>query len=683
MSAVGRYVERIREAPPLLADVALAVAILGLDVVEVTVFPDSGAPHPTPLGILIFAVPCLGLVVRRRYVWVTFALLQGWAWIGLFGHYPPVGFLSLTILASVVVYAVADRAPGWAAALAAMAFVSDVWLGDWVIGGQPALQSVLKDAIYFTPVYVLPALAGWSQQRRRKLTAQLEVRAEVVRQEQERLAERAVASERIQIADELRALVSQGVERMTGQAQTARRHLQPRSAETTDRIASIEATGRRTLVEMRRLLLVLRRSEPHVADRTSADPVESQDEAEDTDEPDVHGDLPRMLARLPVGLRRPWVVDWSLVLMLAGFMAGEWTVYGREPNYIPIERGWLPKVLASVILSALLIRRRVPFSVLCLISVSVFLWIFYQGDIPGATEESLLFAVYTVAAYKRPRWAVAAIAVAVFSWSPLQVRHGCFCLVHIGTFAIIAVSAGVAMRGGRRLNRELQKVTDLLLRTRGERARLAVAEERTRVAREMHDLVAHSVTAMVVQAGAARMVAETDPGLAKEHLEQIAEAGVGAMRELGFLNASLDPASTTLEPDRSGDDSDVRVLVDRFRRTGQHVQLVEERDLPPVDEGLRISVYRIVQEALTNVQKHARGAPTTVSIRYQPGGIEIEVTNPAPSTLEATAAVPGAGQGLIGIHERASVFGGTAEAGPTLDGGFRVYVRLPVELVPA
>src|SRR5438093_296088 len=82
-------------------------------------------------------------------------------------------------------------------------------------------------------------------------------------------------------------------------------------------------------------------------------------------------------------------------------------------------------------------------------SVAVFLWILYQGDTPGAAEESLLFAVFTVAAYKKPGWGVAAIALAILSWSPIPARHLCFCLVHIGTFAIIATIAGVAMRGGR------------------------------------------------------------------------------------------------------------------------------------------------------------------------------------------------------------------------------------------
>jgi len=185
------------------------------------------------------------------------------------------------------------------------------------------------------------------------------------------------------------------------------------------------------------------------------------------------------------------------------------------------------------------------------------------------------------------------------------------------------------------------------------------------------------------QAGAARMVAETDPKLAEGTLEEIEETGVEAIRELASLNATLDPSSTLPEErDRSVDDSDVRALADRVRRGGQPVHLTEDGDRRPIDQGLQISIYRIVQEALTNVRKHARGAPATVSVRYRPDGVEIEVANPGTAAVEA-GALPGAGQGLIGIHERASVFGGTAEAGPTLDGGFRVYAHLPVELVPA
>jgi signal transduction histidine kinase len=679
VSTVDRYAERIRRVPPIVADAALAVAILVLNLIEVLFFREDAPPFD-PRGFLIFAVLCLGLVARRRYVWITYGLLQVVAVGALFGHVTvDVGFLIIVILSAVVVYSVAERAPGWVAALAAMSMVGDIWLGD-LVAHQPPLLSLLKDAIYWTLPFSLAAFAGWSRRRRGKLTAQLEVRAEDVRREQERVAEQAVARERIQIAHELRALVSEGVERMTGQARRARLHLEVRSVETQQGISAIELTGRRTLVEMRRLLLVLRRTNAQHTEGASPDLRGVDDELEGRAFQEIDDGIQPAFPRLRWWLRRPWVVDWCVVLLLSAFMAGEFIVYG--PDYGKIVAGWLPKILAAVILSSLLVRRRSPFSVLCLISVAVFLWILFEGDIPGTTEQSLLVAIFTVAAYKKPRWAVAAVALALLSWSPIPARHRCLCLVHIGSFALLATLAGVAIQAGRKINRELERLTDAMVRTRSERVRLALVEERTRVAREMHDLVAHSMTAMVVQAGAARMVAETDPALAEENLEQIEETGVDAMRELEILNATLDPASTILERDRSGDASDVRVLVDRFRRTGQAVHLVEEGERPPVDQGLQISVYRIVQEALTNVQKHARGAPTTVSIRYQPGGIEIEVANSAATTIEADT-VPGAGQGLVGIHERASVFGGTAEAGPTLDGGFRVYAHLPVELVSA
>ena len=678
VSAVDRYIERIRRVPPVAFDAAMAVAILGLDIIELAISRDPGTPFPPLWAILLFAVPCLGLVARRRNVLIPYALLEGISflpWHVLVGA----GFVSTVILSTVVVYSVADRAPGWAAALVAMNFVGNIWLGDVLYGGAPPVRHLLEIAIYWTPVYVLPGFAGWSQQRRRKLTAQLEVRVDDVRREQQRLAEQAVARERIQIAHELRALVSQGVEQMTGQARTARGHLAARPAETQDGIAVIELTGRRTLVEMRRLLLVLRRNSPEDPGPTSVLRAVDEESGERTAAEIAEG-MQRNLSRLRPWLRRPWVVDWSLVLMLSGFMAGEFSGYG--PAGGTIVAGWLPRVLAAAILGALLIRRTLPFSVLCVVSVAVFLWIINKGDIPGATEQALLWATFTVAAYKKPGWAAAGAAVAILSWGPILARQHCVCLFHIGAFATFAMVAGIAHRAGWRLNRELQRLTDSLVRTRNERVRLAVVEERTRVAREMHDLVAHSVTAMVVQAGAARMLAETDRAMAEEHLKEIEQAGADAMRELGLLSATLDPGSTAVEQERSDVASDVRLLVERFRRMGQPVELVEEGDPPPIDQGLHISVYRIVQEALTNVQKHARGAPAMVRIRYQLDGIEAEVTNPAPSTMEADA-LPGAGQGLVGIRERASLFGGTTEAGPTPDGGFRIYAHLAAELVPA
>jgi signal transduction histidine kinase len=294
----------------------------------------------------------------------------------------------------------------------------------------------------------------------------------------------------------------------------------------------------------------------------------------------------------------------------------------------------------------------------------------------------LLLATYTVAAYKKPGWAIAAVALALFSWSPYPAKYRCLCLLDIGTLAIFAAAAGVAMQGGRRLNRELEKLLDLLLRTREERARLAVAEERTRVAREMHDVVAHGLTVMVVQAGGARMVVESDPTLSQEMLGDVERMGLEAIRELESLVGTLDPGSHPREEEVSIEAPDVPALVARLRRSGQTIHLTEEGASVPLDQGLQISLYRIVQEALTNARKHAPGTRAIVAIRYLSQAVEVEITNGAAAGA-ATAGVPGAGQGLIGIRERASLLGGTAEAGPIQGGGFRVSASLPLELVPA
>src|SRR5205823_13781486 len=249
----------------------------------------------------------------------------------------------------------------------------------------------------------------------------------------------------------------------------------------------------------------------------------------------------------------------------------------------------------------------------------------------------------------------------------------------LSTFAVIA---GYSMQAGRRLNRQLRDQAELLQRTREERVRLAVSEERMRVARDMHDVVAHGVTVMVVQAGGARMVAAADPQLAAETLADVERIGAEAVRELSSLVGTLDPDSTGQEPDPHGEVPDVGALVERLRRTGQDISLVEEGEVHALDMGLQTSVYRIVQEALTNVRKHAPGARALVTIRYLPDRAEVEVGNDV-APPGRSSRVPGAGQGLLGIRERAAVFGGEAEAGPSPEGGFHVAVRLPVALVPA
>jgi signal transduction histidine kinase len=181
---------------------------------------------------------------------------------------------------------------------------------------------------------------------------------------------------------------------------------------------------------------------------------------------------------------------------------------------------------------------------------------------------------------------------------------------------------------------------------------------------------------MVVQAGAARALVAVDPIRAHDALVAVDQAGLEALRELESLMSSMSIGEA--ERPNLGS-SDIRSLVDEARRTGMEIELTGDFDPNTLDPGLQITVYRIVQEAITNAHKHAPGARAAVWIHLSPGAVEVEITDFGGVAERTEEPIPGAGQGLIGISERAALFGGDAEAGPLLGGGFRVWARLPRE----
>ncbi|MCM3659892.1 histidine kinase [Georgenia satyanarayanai] len=199
--------------------------------------------------------------------------------------------------------------------------------------------------------------------------------------------------------------------------------------------------------------------------------------------------------------------------------------------------------------------------------------------------------------------------------------------------------------------------------------RAAVERERSRIARELHDVVTHHVTAMVVQADAAHYSPDRDATAAV--LTTISETGRAALTDLRGLLGALDGADdgTTREPAVV----DVEELVARARAAGQAVELVQLGEPPPLGAATSLAVTRLVQEALTNAMKHARGAATQVRVQYEESGVEVAVTTqPA---LEPGLG-RGSGQGLIGLRERVALLGGVLEAGP-VDGQFVVHARIP------
>jgi signal transduction histidine kinase len=238
-------------------------------------------------------------------------------------------------------------------------------------------------------------------------------------------------------------------------------------------------------------------------------------------------------------------------------------------------------------------------------------------------------------------------------------------------FAVITL---VVMLLVRRVLGDRERQVQLAQRERDVAAREAVVEERARIARELHDAIAHNVSMMVVQAGAERRVLEPSSGSTRDVLETIEKIGRGALTEMRRMVGMLrSDTSDPLAPQPSLDD--LTTLVAQVREAGLPVDLRVEGERRSLPVGIELSAYRIVQEALTNALKHAGGAHAVVHVRYGAESLELEIIDDGPG---ATAPVSSGGHGLVGMRERVALYGGRLDAGRRPSGGFAVRVLLPI-----
>ncbi|RHA38522.1 sensor histidine kinase [Cellulomonas rhizosphaerae] len=305
----------------------------------------------------------------------------------------------------------------------------------------------------------------------------------------------------------------------------------------------------------------------------------------------------------------------------------------------------------------------------------------------------VLAALYSVTVHG-PRWAHrVAIGGALFGSMVLvglAARYAAVdrtTAVAAGAFAAILSLAvwafGLVRRSRRETIEALVDRAERLETERDQQARLATAAERARIAREMHDIVAHSLTVMIAQADGGRYAADADPPAATRALGTIAETGRAALTDMRRLLGVLRdeprpergdaPTLGTTTPQPAADD--LEALVEQVRASGVRVSMVKMGSPRPLPPGVGLTVYRIAQEALTNVLKHAGPEPvTTVMVQWRPDGITLEVTDDGRG---AAADSDGLGQGLRGMAERATMFGGSVTAGPRPGGGFRVRAVIP------
>ena len=324
-------------------------------------------------------------------------------------------------------------------------------------------------------------------------------------------------------------------------------------------------------------------------------------------------------------------------------------------------------------------RRRAPVVVLgVLLAVSAAADEAYAiMDEAGSPFAALLLGLYAAGAYSRRSQAkvAAAIMVAylvVFLVTTEDSAVGDF--FFIGGIMFGVFGAATVVRSRQEMATALAARTVELEHEREEKAKLAVAEERARIARELHDVVAHNLSIMVVQAGAERRVVADERPETAEVLATIEETGRTAMAEmrrlLGMLRRSDDELALAPQPSLEHLDT----LAEQVREAGLPVELRvegEPRALPP---GIDLSAYRIVQEALTNALKHAGPARARVTVRYGESELDIEIADDGSGAEEPA---PAGGHGLVGMRERVALFGGDLATGRRLGGGYAVRARLP------
>ncbi|MFH8801010.1 sensor histidine kinase [Streptomyces sp. NPDC017936] len=348
--------------------------------------------------------------------------------------------------------------------------------------------------------------------------------------------------------------------------------------------------------------------------------------------------------------------------------------------------------LAAVASGALALRRRCPLAVLCVVTAAT---LATPQSVLRLTFYAFVIAVYSAAVYSPYRAAtLAALPVSVVlvgasgnSVTPIVPNQ------YIALLILIPMAvAAVGLRTWKLRTDEGRTRLLALEREQAEALRRAVEHERARIARELHDVVTHNVSVMIIQAGAARKIMTASPEEADEALLAVEAGGRAAMTELRHVMGLLtmadededegtggcaDPAGPAAELTPQPGLDQLETLVGRVRDTGLPVDLTVTGPPRPLPPGLELAAYRVVQEALTNTVKHASGATAAVTVAYGPERLRVEVTD--------TGGHPGAdaptgnGRGLIGLRERLAVHGGTLSTGRRLTGGYRVEALIPLE----
>ena len=377
--------------------------------------------------------------------------------------------------------------------------------------------------------------------------------------------------------------------------------------------------------------------------------------------------------------------DWTLAAAIAA-LAAAFALTDSSPLRIggpTAIAGPVAVVAVSYALAgaALGLRRRAPFAVLAAVTVVLALPFLAFGSSEGFGSLAAVFiALYTVGSRAKVATAVAALVLYTVFWVVLALRdplnpdlHSALWSWPVYLLGVMLLLVGAFLRTRRLYVAELRARAEGAEADREERIRAATADERARIARELHDAVAHAMSVMVMQAEAADELLDRDPARARiaiERVQRVGREGLGEMRRLlGVLRRDESPA---LAPQPGV--SSLQAQADEGSAPGRPVRLTGEGRPAARSAGVDISAYRIVQEALTNALKHAGASGVEVLLRYGES-LELEISDDGGGASSPDEN----GHGLIGMRERVALYGGSFDAGRSASGGFHVHATLPID----
>jgi signal transduction histidine kinase len=655
-------------------DLLLALALTLAGVLEALLGPADGRL----VRALVVPVAALPLARRRDAPLVALAAVAvSLPVAAAFGDFFGAESVAPLVAMVIALYS-AGRHAGGAPALAVTA-VAAASLAATRIVFDPAVDDVGAAALTVIAV-TLPVLIGRWARGQATLHRELEAGAARRERERERDARDAAEEERMRIAADLQVAVAGRLSEIVDQAGSLRTRLvagdEPRSREL---LASIAGAAREALADVRRVLGILRRddSAPRLTPPATPEPPAAAaaalvPPAEAASPPDPDRGSPRRPRALTA--RR---LDAALAAVLLA--AAELELLLVAPSG---DRAFAA-LSAVAIVAPLLWRRRhpIPVALVALAAVAIQSTVLRPDSFPVADAAVLMCATYTIGAYLPRRRSIAGIAVFALGTA----AHAAVffpAAVPIALFGGAAVpwTVGRIVRGQRQLVSEARDRADQIDRARARDARAAVIAERMRVARELHDAVAHNISVIAIQAAGADGVLERDPARAAECAALIEEVGRDAILELRRLAGVPSPAGP--QPSLSRVDA----LAQRARDGGLPVELRVEGDPNGLAAGVDLAAFRIVQEALSNASKHAGAARAWVTVRYEQRAVEVEIGDdgrgPAAGkrARNTERAAPGgtSGHGLVGMRERVALYGGTLDVGGRPGGGFAVRARLPL-----